>query len=210
MERERASRLAPEARRDQLVQKGIELLGQRGHEEMSITELARAAGISKGLLYHYFPTKSDFVVAVFRQAREEIEELLVLDDTSLEPEERLDASIDAFLRYAEQHAAGFQALARARSGEDAAIRAELAAGRRQRVSQLIDAFALRAGTDRASIERPALAAALDGWLAFTETVIVHWLSERELQREEVHHLLRHSLLAVFDSVSAGQHGTIRA
>jgi AcrR family transcriptional regulator len=196
----RRSRLAPDARRHQLIQKGIELLGQHGHEEMSITELARAAGISKGLLYHYFPTKSDFVVAVFRQAREEIAQLMPLDDASLDPAERLDASIDAFLSYADRHAAGFQALAHARSGEDAAIRAELAAGRRARVSQLMDVAAVRARTDRASIQSPALEAALDGWLAFTETVVVRWLSERELRREEVHHLLRHSLLAVFDSV----------
>jgi AcrR family transcriptional regulator len=210
VERERASRLAPDARRDQLIRKGIELLGQHGYEEMSITELARAAGISKGLLYHYFPTKSEFVVAVFRQAREEIEQLMTIGDPSLDPAERLDASIDAFLRYAEEHAAGFQALARARSGEDAAIRAELLEGRRRRVSQLIDEVAARAGADRASIESPALEAALDGWLSFAETVIVRWLSERRVTREEVHHLLRHSLLSVFDSVTAGRPGTIRA
>jgi AcrR family transcriptional regulator len=202
VERERPSRLTPDARRDQLIQKGIELLGQQGYEEMSITELAQAAGISKGLLYHYFPTKSDFVVAVFRQAREEIEQLLTIGDASREPAEQLDASIDAFLSYAEEHAAGFQALARARSGDDAAIRAELAEGRRRRVSQLMDAAAVRAGTDRASIESPVLEAALDGWLALTETVIVRWLSERKLRREEVHNLLRHSLLAVFESAPA--------
>jgi AcrR family transcriptional regulator len=196
----RPSRLAPDARRDQLIRKGLELLGQHGHEEMSITELARAAGISKGLLYHYFPTKSDFVVAVFRQAREEIEERITINDPSLGPDERLDASLAAFLDYVDAHAAGFQALARARSGDDAAIRAELAEGRRRRIDRLVDMAALRAGTDRATVESPALDAAIEGWLAFSETVIVRWLSERKLQRADVFRLLRHALLAAIDSV----------
>jgi AcrR family transcriptional regulator len=195
----RASRLAPDARRDQLIRKGIELVGQHGHEEMSITELARAAGISKGLLYHYFPTKSDFVVAIFRQAREDLEERIKTDDAALEPAQRLTASLSAFLDYAEEHAAGFQALVRARSGDDAAIRAELAHGRRRRIDQLVDVAAVRAGTDRASVESPALEAAIEGWLAFSETVVVRWLSDRKLQRVEVLHLLRNSLLAAIDS-----------
>src|SRR4051812_25945108 len=94
---------------------------------MSITELAQAAGISKGLLYHYFPTKSDFIVAVFRHAREELEQRMAGSE----------ASLDAFLDYVEEHAEGFLALAHARSGDDEAIRAELAEGRRRRVAQLV-------------------------------------------------------------------------
>jgi AcrR family transcriptional regulator len=207
MERERASRLAPDARRDQLIEKGIELLGERGYEGMSIADLAQSAGISRSLLYHYFPTKSDFVVAVFRRAREQIEGLMTIGDPSLDAAERLDASIDAFLTYAEEHAAGFQALARARSGDDAAIRAELAEGRRRRVAQLMDEAAIRAGSDRASIDSPALEAALEGWLSSAETIIVRWLSDRRLQRDEVRRLLLRSLVATFDSVSAERLGT---
>src|SRR6476646_7883065 len=103
---------------------------------MSVTEIAQAAGISKGLLYHYFPTKSDFVIAVLRQSREALEGRMSFDPT-LEPTERLDASLDTFLSFAEQNAQGYLAIVRARSGDDEAIRAELAAGRRLRLSQLI-------------------------------------------------------------------------
>lgn len=201
VEGSRRDRLAPDARRDQLIRKGLEMLGSQAYDQLSITELAQAAGISKGLLYHYFPTKSEFVVAVFRHAREELEQRMTLDDASLDPEERVDASLDAFLTYVEEHAAGFQALARARSGDDDAIRAELAEGRRRRVDQLVEVAAVRAGRDRAAVESPVLKAAIEGWLSYSETVIVRWLSERELQRADVHRLLRETLLVAFGSVA---------
>src|ERR1700712_4373823 len=65
----KGTRLTPDARREQLVGLGLELLGRTQPDQVSIEAIAKAAGISKGLLYHYFPTKSDFVVAVLRESR---------------------------------------------------------------------------------------------------------------------------------------------
>ena len=56
------SRLSTDARREQLLDAGAELLGRRPYDEVSIEEIATAAGVSKGLLYHYFPTKQDFEI----------------------------------------------------------------------------------------------------------------------------------------------------
>jgi len=53
-----ASSWAPSARRSASL-----LAGRRPYDEVSIGEIAAAAGVSKGLLYHYFPTKKDFVPA---------------------------------------------------------------------------------------------------------------------------------------------------
>ena len=179
---------------------GVELLGQHAYDQVSITELARAAGISKGLLYHYFPTKSAFVVAVLRQSREQLEQRMALD-MSLDPIARLDANLDAYLSLVEDHSAGYQALARARHGEDAAIRGELANGRRQRVSTLIDFAAALAEVDRAELESPTLETVLGGWLSFSEEVVVRWLSEREFSRDQVRQLLRHAFYANLASVA---------
>ena len=57
------ARLEVDERRAQLMKLGIELFAARAYDEVSIDELSRMAGISKGLLYHYFPTKRDFYVA---------------------------------------------------------------------------------------------------------------------------------------------------
>src|ERR1700712_2338584 len=119
----KGTRLTPDARREQLVGLGLELLGRTPPDQVSIEAIARAAGISKGLLYHYFPTKSDFVVAVLRRSRDELERRMAPDLTvELTAGERLDASIDAFLGYVQEHAAGFLAVTHARAGDDPAIR----------------------------------------------------------------------------------------
>jgi AcrR family transcriptional regulator len=179
---------------------GLELLGQRTYDQISITELARNAGISKGLLYHYFPTKSDFVVAVLRRSREDLLERMSFD-ASLEPTARLDAALEAWLAYVEEHAAGFQALVRARHGDDDAIIAELAEERRMRLARLTDFAAALADADRATLATPALEAILCGWLSFTENVVLRWLSHREFDRDQVRRLLRHALFAALASVA---------
>jgi AcrR family transcriptional regulator len=198
----KSTRLPPDERREQLVQMGLELLGRTPHDQVSIGEIARAAGISKGLLYHYFPTKSDFVVAVLRQSRDELERRMAPDlSAHLTVTERLDASIDAFLGYVEDHATGYLAIARARDGDDAAIREVLLEGRRRRVSRMVDFAAGIAGVTRAELESPALEAAIEGWLAFCEGVVVCWLASAELPRGDVLHLVRQNLLATYESVA---------
>ena len=180
---------------------GLEMLGQRSYDQISITELARAAGISKGLLYHYFPTKADFVIAVLQHSREQLDERLAFD-SSLDPAVAIDASLDAYLSYAEEHATGFLAVIRARSGDDEAIRSDLAAGRRRWVSTLTDFAAALAEADRAELESPALETVLGAWLAFSEDVIARWLTDSELKRDQVHHVLRQALFANLASVAA--------
>jgi AcrR family transcriptional regulator len=181
---------------------GVELLGRRPYDQISITEIAQAAGISKGLLYHYFATKSDFVVAVLRQSRQELEERLTFD-ASLEPAARLDAGLDAFLTFVEEHAAGFQAVARARYGEDDAIVAELAEGRQRRVAMLVGLAAAFADADYDAVNSPALETVIASWLAFSEELVVRWLEERALARDDVRHLLRHAWLANVASMARG-------
>src|SRR3954454_19472768 len=126
----KGTRLPPDERREQLVALGLELLGRTAPDQVSIEAIARAAGISKGLLYHYFPTKSDFVVAVLRRSREELERRMAPDPAvAMSVGDRLDASIDGFLGYVSEHAVGFQAMAQARGGGDVAIRAVIAENR---------------------------------------------------------------------------------
>src|SRR5262249_47381912 len=61
-------RLDVDARRAQLVDLGLTEFGTRTYDEVSIDRIAQMAGISKGLLYHYFPTKRAFYVACVREA----------------------------------------------------------------------------------------------------------------------------------------------
>jgi AcrR family transcriptional regulator len=66
------TRLQVDERRRQLLELGTELFARHSFGELSMARIAREAGISKALLYHYFPSKQDYFVATLQQAAEEV------------------------------------------------------------------------------------------------------------------------------------------
>src|SRR2546423_3698745 len=120
--RTRAARLDPEERRAQLIELGLRMLSSETPERVPVDEIAEAAGVSRGLLYHYFPTKRDFYVAVNRAAAAEVGELTA-SAPSLPLAEQLRAGIDAYLRYAEARPHGFLTAYRGALAGDAEVRA---------------------------------------------------------------------------------------
>lgn len=62
------TRLATDARREQLLEVGASVFARHPYESVAITDIARLAGVSRGLLYHYFPGKRDFAVAITQHA----------------------------------------------------------------------------------------------------------------------------------------------
>ena len=161
------SRLDSDARREQLLASGARLLGRRAYDEVSIEEIAEAAGVSKGLLYHYFPTKNDFVLAALERGQRELAELTA-PDPDLPPTEQLSASLDRFLEFVEEHEVAYSAIFRSRGGSDPEIQAALEAGRQQRMDAVLDSLVAweAAPTD---VERtPAMETAVQGWFFFVE------------------------------------------
>src|SRR4051794_24641976 len=63
------TRLAVDERRRRLLELGADLFTRHSYEELSMAAIAREAGISKALLYHYFPSKRDYFVATLQQGR---------------------------------------------------------------------------------------------------------------------------------------------
>ena len=61
------TRMQVDDRRRQLLERGAELFATHSFAELSMARIAREAGISKALLYHYFPSKQDFFVATLQQ-----------------------------------------------------------------------------------------------------------------------------------------------
>ena len=185
-------RLNSDERREHLLHVGVGLIGQHGTAEISIEEIARAAGVSKGLLYHYFPTKNDFLLAVLARSQAEIDQEFARDP-ELSAIEQFDRNLDNFLRFVDQHAAGYLAVVNAR-GSEARVRELIEGRRRRRVDELVALAAVLNDTSRAEVRTPLLVAAIEGWLNFSEGVILRWLRDRTLRREEVHELLRRVLL----------------
>src|SRR4051812_42759975 len=65
-------RLQADDRRRQLLERGAELFASHSYDELSMREIARRVGISKPLLYHYFPSKQAFFEATLAQAAAEL------------------------------------------------------------------------------------------------------------------------------------------
>ncbi len=53
-----------EQRRTQLIDTALALFAEGGYDRTSIKDLAQAAGVAQGLVYHYFASKEDLLLAV--------------------------------------------------------------------------------------------------------------------------------------------------
>ncbi len=178
----------------------MELVGRYGTADVSIEEIAREAGVSKGLLYHYFPTKNDFFLAVLARSQAELDEQFSRD-RELSAVEQFDQNLDGFLRFVDDHAAGYVAVANAR-GREPRVQKMVEQRRRRRVDELVALAAVLAGVSRAEVRTPLLVAGIEGWLGYSDAVILRWLRDRELTRDEVHALLSAVLLQVLESCRA--------
>lgn len=152
-------RLDPDARRRQLIELGLRLLARQPSAEVPIDRIAEEAGISRGLLFHYFPTKRDFHVAVVTAAAELLVD--VTDPGAAPPQERLRRSLEAYVDYVTENRELYVALVRGAAGADEEL---------QRVfDRTRGRFAERAlailGRPDAG---PLLRTAVRGWLALVE------------------------------------------
>src|ERR687895_2895618 len=72
-------RLAVDERRRRLLELGKDLFTRHTYAELSMAAIAKEAGISKALLYHYFPSKQAYFVATLEQQAEELAKRLEVD-----------------------------------------------------------------------------------------------------------------------------------
>src|SRR5438034_2757950 len=108
----RRIRLDNDERRAQLLALARKAFSDRSYDEVSIDDLAREAKISKGLLYHYFPTKRDLYVAGLREIAEELVQKVTAVPGDLPPAEGIRAGLDAFLEHISHHARAYVSLMR--------------------------------------------------------------------------------------------------
>jgi AcrR family transcriptional regulator len=187
-------RLSVAARRAQLLSLGIAAFARQSYDAVAIEAIATAAGISKGLLYHYFPTKRDFYVATVRVAAND---LLACTDTptDLPPLVRLEAGLAAFMTYVEQHGPAFSALLRGGVGTDVEVAAVVETTRSALVERLTAGLGL-------SGPNPLQILALRGWVGFVEAVSLEWLERRQPTPDAVCRLLVMALPLILSGVEA--------
>ncbi|MCB9624564.1 MAG: TetR/AcrR family transcriptional regulator [Sandaracinus sp.] len=183
---EKRARLSVDERRAQLLDLALTLFADRTYDEISIDEIAKAAGISKGLLYHYFPSKKAFYVAAVKQASEE---LLAETDVARELPQSppndpllLRRGYQAFLSFVERRRVAYGFLLRGGVAVDAEVRELVEETKRRLVQRMLE----KAGP---VAQNAHLRTTLRGIIGFVEAVSLDWLDHGDLERDELADLL---------------------
>ena len=173
-------RLDVDERRRQLLEKGAELFTSQPYEELSMSKIAAEVGISKALLYHYFPSKQAYfeetLSAWAEQLREQTE-----PDPDLPPVEQLKGSLDAFLALIAENAVAYRNLMQSAAGV-AEIRELIEEVRLKTAQRILEALYAQEPPPKARI-------AVNGWLWFMDGACLNWIEHRDVEREELRDLL---------------------
>ena len=192
-------RLAPDTRREQLLELGVRLLSTRALDELSIETLAEEAGISRGLLYHYFGNKQDFHTAVVQRAADDLYARTAPTGEG-SPLEQLAGSLARYVDYVAENYQGYVSLIRgAASGHDE-IRRIYEASRAALTDRFFEGPVAEEASALGLVDIPAVRLLLRGWSSFVEEVVVEWVREPHgLSRDDLLGLLSGSLPGILQA-----------
>ncbi|HTJ41171.1 MAG TPA: TetR/AcrR family transcriptional regulator [Kofleriaceae bacterium] len=197
----RRERMETDERRAQLLALGMRLFAERTYDEISMDDLAREAGVSKGLVYHYFKTKRDFYVAGLREIARDLLEKTTTHAPELAPLERIKQGLDAYLDHVKSNARGFIALMRGGIGSDPEVASVVEGTRTAYVDRFLHDIA---GTPLASFaaKNTMIRTAFRGWLGFVEAASLDWLSHDDVDRVRLRDMMIEMLLSTLRVVGA--------
>lgn len=192
-------RLSPKDRRAELLALGAEVFGQHPYDEVRIDEVAERAGISRALMYHYFPDKRAFFAAVVKYEAERL-----FEATEITPNagdtlfQRVRAGVLAFVDYYRQHPrAAWAVYVRAGRYDPVLVEIDDATKKRQmeRVMTAVNALVPGGLGDglHSQVER-ALRATVYGWLSFTFEMCRQRIMDPSLDDEYLGDACAHALL----------------
>ncbi|MFJ6435695.1 TetR/AcrR family transcriptional regulator [Streptomyces sp. NPDC091416] len=168
MPEKRAARLSSDERRAQLVTIGVDMLSDRSLDELSTDDVARRAGISRGLLFHYFDSKRDFYRSVVQRECDDFAAAME-PDPSLEPVAWLRSFIAGFTAYVTEHRRVYLALVRGAAGSHPAVE-DIVESTRTLVARRVAEGQRRLGMP----DSPLLPVAARAWMAFAEEAVTNW------------------------------------
>lgn len=183
-------RMGVEERRQQLIKVALDLFSRRSPDEVSIDEIASAAGISRPLVYHYFPGKMSLYEAALSRAAED------LAGRFEEPHEgplgaRLLRVMGRFFDFVDEHGPGFSALMRGGPAVGSSATNALVDSVRQASYEQILSHLGITGAPPARLEL-----VVRSWISLVESTALIWLEGRRVPREELERQLVHDFAAL--------------
>ena len=182
-------RLGVEERRQQLIGVALDLFSHRSPDEVSIDEIAAAAGISRPLVYHYFPGKLSLYEAALQRASDDLAgRFVVAQEGSLGG--RLLRVMGRFFDFVDDHGPGFAALMRGGPAVGSSTTNALVDGVRQAAYlQILSHMKVQ--------DPPArLELMIRSWISLVESTALIWLDGRRIPRAELERQLVHDFGAL--------------
>lgn len=192
--RPRRVRLDNDQRRAQLLGLAKAAFSDRAYDDVSIDDIAREAKISKGLLYHYFPTKRDLYVAGLREIAGDLVTAVTSVPADLAPIDKARAGLDAYLDHITRQSRAYVSLMRGGIGSDPEVADVIESVRGKMFETFLEdqPFApLLAHNARFQV-------AVRGWIGFVEGAVLDWCVNPKLDRVE----LRELLVSILGSILA--------
>ncbi len=193
----RWTRLEHNERRAQILACARRLFSERHFEAVSTTEIARAAGVARGLIHHYFGTKRDLYLEAVRSMVSMPLQPVPTEVDGRDPEELLGEGVDRWLEMLSRNRETWIAARGAQGfGRDADVEAILEEARESAVDQVI--AALRPREDPAAA--PELRAVARAYAGLAEATSLEWLQHGRLTRDQARALLYEGFIAIFRQV----------
>ncbi len=197
MDRKR-TRLSPTARRQQLLETGVAILGKLPPEELTPNRVADEAGVSRALVFHYFPTTETLRLACASSIVDRWIEHMGTAAAASQPDTLIDDLVTSFVDFVEESPRCFQSVL-ALSAWDA----DLALHCEQARQILIDAALEEAPGHRGAV----VAMIARGWEAMAEQTTLAWAQEPDMEKARLTNLL---LVVLRSSIAAPDQLTISA
>ena len=188
-------RLSPQARREQLVDAALAIAARAGAQGLGFAQVAERAGVTRNLVYHYFPGgRADLFRAAVHRAGEQLTGEWQTDG-DLPLAARLAANLERIIDHAEQPTDAWLLHRQSRASVDPEV-LEIAAAYREAVIANISANHL--GTPNPP---PPVRIALEGFLSYAETALDAW-RETQVPRPQLVEVLGATLVGTVEAALA--------
>ncbi|MFO0549501.1 MAG: TetR/AcrR family transcriptional regulator [Polyangiaceae bacterium] len=181
-------RMSLEERREQLLSCGRALFLEKTYDQVSMDDLATRAGVSKGLVFHYFSTKRELYVEVVRAAANELLQAMLVEDEG-DPVSRLTRGLERYLDYVEQNAQGYIALMTGGVGVDPELTAVVNQVRATLAERMLMGLPFQAP--------PGASVLVRGFLGLVEAASLEWIERRSVERKDLVDVFVRTLTALF-------------
>jgi AcrR family transcriptional regulator len=193
----RWQRLDHDERRAQILDCARRLFSERSYAAVSTSDIAREAGVARGLLHHYFGTKRELYLEVVRTLVRMPSNPVPLQAPGRGLDVVIGESVERWLQMLERNSRTWLAAIGGRGlGRDPEVEAILDEARECAADRLIEALQ----TYEAAQAPPALRAAIRAYSGFAEAASLEWLERNRLTREQLHALLVEGFLTIVEQV----------